>query len=439
MPDTPRRPPQPAAPPNMDGTIGRPFTPFTPGRVIGKLPREKIQGSNLTPEERRLIEQAGGDPEDAVALHDTPLSDALAEQIEALRRNADKVEGTPVPADTPPIKIPEPVDINKLPPDKQAEIMKALDEAKAYQAAERDSIAPDAISQIPGMAEAYRTARGHPDDVLLVDDMNVEQQASPPPQDSFDPTAASAPAPEAVPFPQDTTSQRPAQEHGVAEATTEGNNPGSKPPDGFDPVEPPAPPPPAPPATPPAGAGGGGGGGSVRKTHCPQCHFDLSKDPEEISQHMKLSFVSSVLGEGRFRQEYKMFGGRMVVILRGLLPSELDLAQHQLAQDIQLKRVLTNAEYKYMFENYKLAMAIEKLIRDGAQQIFKPVAELPYDSKRFVTALPQLTDWFNNHVYKTDSVRRTIGQKWLTFGKIQDRLEARATDPDFWKAIEGAT
>ena len=433
MADTPRRPPQAAAPPQGQSPLQQ---PFPPGKIIGKLPKDKVAGSNLTPTERKLLEQAGGNVDDPVALHDTPLSEALAEQVASLRRKADQVEGTPVPADTPPLKIPEPVDINQLPPEKQRETLAAVKAAMDYQAAERDSYAPEEIAQIPGMNEAYRAAAGHPDDVQIVDDMS-----QPPAQQT---AVAPEPAPATVAFdptraaPTDTTSQQPYQQPGRAESSTDGNNVGSAGPDkAFDPVEPPAQPPPSPPKQP--SGGGDAGGGKRHLAHCPQCNYNLSKDPLEITPHQKLSFMAVVLGEGRFRQEYPMFGGKMHLTLRGLLPSELDLAQHQLAHDTQTKRVLTPVEYNYMFENYKLAMAMERLDRNGQVLTFRPVAELTYDATKFVTPLPQLTAWLNDNVYKTDNVRRTIGQHWLTFGKIQDKLEARADDPDFWKAIEGAT
>lgn len=437
MSQDPRRPPAAARPAQGEQL------PFEPGQVVGRVPRTAVTGDSLTPLERQVLEQGGAVEGEVPDLSGTEVGQRLAAQIERARQAADPehVEGTPVPADTPPVPPPKITNIQDLDPRQQAEVRQRLESFRAQQQHEAAGTPPENIRDIPGMDEAYQAAvHGGPlPPIEVVDDLSRPQaasqsQAAQEPAAAFDPREGAQPEPPAM---------QPAQigpgsdDYGTR-AEPPPPPPPPEPPDagGFDPTEPDQP------EEGPDRQQGeqqqnqDAGGKTVRPANCPRCGWDLAAQVVEPSVQDKLAYAATVLGEGRFRKEYAVFDRRIVFTLRSLLPSELDLAQHQLAWDTRENRIATPAEYDYMFNNYKLAMSIERLHRAGqAPLTFKPVATLPRTQDR--TPLPSLTAWFNEHVYTTDTVRRVIGQQWLQFGKLMDHLEARAPSPDFWKEIEG--
>lgn len=441
MPSEPRRPPGAAQP------AQRQQLPFQPGQIIGHVPRDAVSGSTLTPLERQILEQGGAAEGEIPDLTETDIGRRIAKQITQARQAAtvEQVEGTPIPANTPPIKIPKPIELQDLSAEEQAEVRRQLDSFREQAAYEDAGEAPEDISGIPGMREAYRTA-AHGDTGLppieIVDDMaSAKPQTIQQPTPTFDPRESVM---QGHPGPRIAKSSDPDwhNQPSAPQATSPPPPPPPpKDPGGFDPTEPPE----------DTGDGPEGqqpeqqhkrhqeqaGGQNVHPTHCGRCGWKLDDQVSEPSVHDKLAYVQTVLGEGRFRKEYMIFDRRIVFILRSLLPSELDLAQHQLAMDVQKGRIATAVEYDYRYNNYKLAMSIERLQRAGkAPMVLQPVGKLTFDHTKYETALPSLVTWFDENVYMSDTVRRLIGQEWMRFGKLFDHLESRAAEPSFWKGIE---
>jgi hypothetical protein len=115
---------------------------FQPGQVID--PRF------MTAFEKKQLESIGWEK-------GTPVPGNAAELIAAIQQEA-SVEGLlPVPADTPPLVVPPPIDISRLPQAKQQELREALEQAGRYHDEFREQEAA-AAGLAPGVAEAMRVA-----------------------------------------------------------------------------------------------------------------------------------------------------------------------------------------------------------------------------------------------------------------------------------------
>ena len=169
--------------------------PLRPGTLIGRVPRSVVRDQDeLTPQELALL-QAGawqtGDP--LPDLEDTAAAKRLRDAVGWVTQNAIPVPGeAPLPLDTPPLPAFNPVPVEALPAEKQAEVYKTFDELAelrdavigAKYAAEDE--VPAAVLAAPGaaaainMARQARIAQGH--GIGIVNDLDNKPTAEAQPQ-----------------------------------------------------------------------------------------------------------------------------------------------------------------------------------------------------------------------------------------------------------------
>lgn len=413
-----RKLPPPAPPANQQRL------PLPPGTVIGKVSKAQVndpQADYLTDFERAVLLKGGWQPGQPIPdLTKTQFGAEMTERFNAIRRHAETSADnmTPLPPDTPPVRMPDPVDISSLPPEKQRELRDAIAQAMQAEQVAKAQTVPQTISHIPGMAEAYATAVGGPapPPIAIVDDsastFNPTVTATPTPPPAALPVVA-GPTTANLDFKEEIRRMEEEQrfhqeqqaklqeEMKVAAAADPGDSAGGE-----------IPPPEV----------------------CPKCGHHVRLAVVEFTQQDKEAFVATLLGSTRFRKEYEMFAGNIVLTLRSLTPDETDMILFQLDQETIGEQILSRAQYVRRMADYKLAASIERLARrGGAVHAFKPITEVAYDKTKYKTPLPQLLEYLHGQVFITDHVRRVCGQQWVRFQDLFELLEQRQDDPDFYE------
>lgn len=166
---------------------------------------------------------------------------------------------------------------------------------------------------------------------------------------------------------------------------------------------------------------------------CARCGHIHGTPMVEVTDTDKYHYCQTILGSQRFRKVYEAYGGRLKFTFRSLTPLESNMAFDQADNDMATSKITTGMQYMRRLEDYRLAMALERLERqDKAPMEFQEVNELAYADDVFTTPLPQLIEFIHGKVFVSDHVRRTVGQHWMVFQQLLETLEAKARDPDFF-------
>jgi len=388
-----RTPPAPPPPPrpSLKESLGPAL--FRPGQVLD--PRY------MTAMEREQLTALGWD-------EGQPIPGNAAELIAAAQKEA-AGELLPVPADTPPLQMPAPVDINRLPAAKQAELREALKEAGRYQQQFAATQAAGA-GMGPGIAEAIQVsedvARDNPaGGVSVVDDR---------------PAAAAARGP--VPaVPHLAGWQRPEPPPGTGPA-------------GWQRPEPPAA---APPASPPVGDLSDTGAAGIN--HCPHCSWDLKRpDPSAPDDDDKRAYLMATLGGPghRFTREAALLGGSVKIGYRELTGGEADAALTQIADDVRNGRIVGDGEWWQRLMDYRMTQAIAYIEVRGVGRVHEGVdlTDIESDDGQ-PTPYPALVAHLLASVLASESLRRAVGQGFMRFQRLCEKLEANADEASFWDGI----
>jgi len=393
--DNEQRPRPPVAPAQPMAPQEQPFPPGTVARLHMDKP---LREADLDDIEKEALRKAGWQEGNPVPdLTQTQMAKGIQEKIEKFRTQQDGVgDMTPVPLDTPPITMPEPVDIADLPIDQQQEIQAAVVQAKAFDQQYQQEAQSENIMTVPGMAEAYQVAN-QSDGPQVVDDMPARptRAAEPPSSDGFDPTLE---AQEAAATQQGKAQADKAQEPDTADDTA-------------------------------------GGTLDAAIANCPKCNHHLATPVIEFDATDKLVYMQHIEGAARFEKEYSLFGGRVIVRFRNLTTAESDLIMDQTDEDVRSGR-LVHVSYVRRLEDYRMAAAVSQIRMAGNRSFtLPPVTEVKYaDDEK--SALPQIYRWLSTEVLTTEHLRRAVGMSWLRFQAVLNLLDSRSEDADFWPPIE---
>lgn len=383
----PPTPPPPARPNPGPG-------PLEPGMLD---PGTVIDPRYITADERQQLEAIGWQPGERIPGNAPDI-------IRAAQQEA--TVGGPLPLDPtrPPLTIPEPIDISRLPRQKQEEIRRSLEWA-AQQIEEQRAFQEETAGLPSGVAEAVRVAEQttRPAGGVTV----VDDRPSPPPPHGPAPRAAQPP--------------------------------------GQSPPPPPPPPQPGPRrATPPPGDLTPTGAAGL--THCPHCSWDLKRpDLTEPDLTDKRAFLAAALAwpPRRFTREYPLLDGQARLGLRSLTSHEADTALVQVGIDYRTGTVVGDGEWWQRLMDYRMAQAIDYLDIDRVGRVYEgqELADILYDTEgkpRGWTAYPGLRDHILTEVLPGESLHRVVGQTFMAFQRLADKLEANAGNRDFWTGIGSA-
>lgn len=285
------------------------------------------------------------------------------------------------------------IDINVIPEDGVAAVKQMLTDAKgaAAKLAERAAENAKMANMSPAAAAAYQQ---------LLDQEAAQAQII---DDRQDAPAAPVSAPEPAPAPPPPPAPEPAQE----------------PPKPVDPA-------PAP---------------MTILPFCPRCGWDMrQKFDVEVTDQDKHDFLAAVLGNQRFKRDFSLMGGKVVLTFRTPLAEENKLVHRQLVFDQNAGRIATEAEWFTQMIEYRLAISLEKVTDDKG----KPLSVVP-ETREFKytpppeeplqTPLVSMLDYINSTVLAHEVIRRLAGQHLRHFQRLVEALEAMALEPSFWNGI----
>jgi len=373
--------------------------PMRPGTVIGRVPLDAVRGTEeLTETEHVLVREAMAAPVDA-APSSVKITDDLQDQVATVvAKAADHSHLNPIDPSTPAIDPPEPVDVDTLPPAERAEALRVFQEmdelqdsmtAKRQAAKHKRMAAKRAMMAKPGAAAAVAVA-------TAAAEAERERDVPAPP--------AAADAPPAPPFKLKEKGPDPVDEEPEAPQT-----------DGFD-------------AGPIEGAGGDLAGTTV---NCPRCNHDLNGELVTPTNEDVAAYLAAIMGEARFRKEINLFGGRVKVVFRGLLPREVDMALQLADQEMANGKIQHIMQYVRIAETYKMAMGVESVTRAGQGPVTLPEVDA-IDVDEGESPILALKEYIDNDICTTDSLRRAISSQWVQFNQVLQYMEAKAEDPDFF-------
>jgi hypothetical protein len=187
--------------------------------------------------------------------------------------------------------------------------------------------------------------------------------------------------------------------------------------------------------------------GLAGMTHCPHCHWDL-KRPDETQPDLsdKRAFLASALAwpPRRFAREMSLLDGNVKVGFRSLTSREADAALAQVALDFRAGDVVGDGEWFQRLMDYRMTQSIDYIEMSGVGRVYEgqELDDIQYDTDgkpRGWTALPDLRAYLLAEVLTGESIRRVIGQSFMRFQRLNDKLEANASNQDFWEGIGSRT
>jgi hypothetical protein len=175
---------------------------------------------------------------------------------------------------------------------------------------------------------------------------------------------------------------------------------------------------------------------------CPRCGWDMKhKYDVDVTDNDKEEFLVTLLGGSRFRREYELAGGKIVVRLRSLLADENFLIQRQLLLDQNNREILSEAEWFLRLAEYRLACSLESIVDGNGKPIFinpelTSISFTPPADKPTQTALTVMRPEINTKALAHEVTRRIVHSYLRRFQRLVEALEAMVLEPSFWTGIE---
>lgn len=283
------------------------------------------------------------------------------------------------------------IDANLMPEDAIEKVKNMLKEAKDFAAKKDKQAALDSATanMAPSVAEAYKKMVADEDGPQIIDDRGEEEEENSTTQD-------------------DNSEQEQTADAGEEERSS-----------AFDPLAPP-----------------------VILPFCQRCGWDMrNKFDVKVTDKDKHDFVISILGGTRFKRDFPLMGGKLVITFRSMLAEENNLVHRQLILDQQNKEIVTEPEWFLRFFEYRLACSLESLSDDDGKKIaiVPELSEFPFQpppDNPLQTPINQLLQYVNKTVLPHEVTRRLVGTHLRQFQRLVEALEAMALDPSFWEGIE---
>lgn len=174
---------------------------------------------------------------------------------------------------------------------------------------------------------------------------------------------------------------------------------------------------------------------------CQRCGYDnRQKFDIQVTDLDKQDFLAAVLGNKRFKRDFELMGGNLVLTFRTPLADENKLLHRQLVFDQHAGRVVTEAEWFTQMIEYRMAVSLDK-ISDKNGKILSVVPEMsefkytPPPDEPLQTPLVAMLAYVNTTVLAHEVIRRLAGQHLRHFQRVVEALEAMALEPSFWHGI----
>lgn len=169
---------------------------------------------------------------------------------------------------------------------------------------------------------------------------------------------------------------------------------------------------------------------------CPRCGWDMRQRFEIVPTDLdKEDFLAAALGGTKFKRDYPMFGGKMVVMFNTILADENKMIHRQLVLDQESKRIVTEAEWFVQMLEYRMALSLVAIVDANGKPtaVVPALGELPAVDGE--SPIVTLTNYVNTKVLAHEVTRRLVGQHLRQFQRLVEALEAMALEPSFWNGI----
>ena len=301
-------------------------------------------------------------------------------------------QALPVDEDTPPVRLPKEVDIDSLPPERQAALRQFLAGYKQMMESGEDAVP---FVPLPGIEEP-----AWPPGKVRVTDSGEDHSKG----------TVIRGKNEAADKPANGKAEDSKPEAGKTDKPTAGTT-----------------------------------GGLNPMARCPRCDHELAKPIDLVPELAdKLIFMQAILGDKRFKKTFDLFGGRVKITLRSLVINEAELCITQVSYDRRDGKIIDYDQALMALMDYRLALALDSFqIGDKFQELPEDLdgweIDIPKPGKGVPqTKLPQIVKWLHEQTaIGRESLWRVAGQTSQRFQKLHDYLESRSQDENFWKAIDG--
>lgn len=173
---------------------------------------------------------------------------------------------------------------------------------------------------------------------------------------------------------------------------------------------------------------------------CPHCGYNQNYgDVADVTDEDKINFLQALLGLQPFSKSYTVFGGRLRITVRTLLPHEADLCFRQLYLDRTHARTKNSAEEAECLARYKSSIQVTSVVGPGImytgpENISQRIAAHEDDTE--TTVMSTLWQEFSQRVDTTETMHRLLLGTVLKFDRLVKRLEDNVDNTDFWPAID---
>lgn len=170
---------------------------------------------------------------------------------------------------------------------------------------------------------------------------------------------------------------------------------------------------------------------------CPRCGWDMRQKFDIVPTDLdKEDFVATILGNTRFKRDYKLMGGKMTVAFKTILAEDNKMIHRQLVLDQEAKKIVTDAEWFVQMLEYRMALSLDYITNgDGKPTVVVPeLGTLPAVANE--SPLETLANHVNSTYLAHEVTRRLVGTHLRQFQRLVEALEAMALEPSFWNGID---
>lgn len=184
--------------------------------------------------------------------------------------------------------------------------------------------------------------------------------------------------------------------------------------------------------------------GADHATTCARCSWPVNVPFEIVpTEADKKVFLVALLGLGRFEKRYDRLGGHLHVYFRSLTSRESIILQEQLGAMVRNGESRGDAEYYANMVEFRLAMSVSRLVAGGntvysVESLEEWAAKHPPLASEQIqpTPIPRLRDYFYANGATQEPIRRILGETFKEFQQLVGLLEDKTSEPDFWSGIE---
>lgn len=177
--------------------------------------------------------------------------------------------------------------------------------------------------------------------------------------------------------------------------------------------------------------------------NCPHCGFNrYSSDPIEVTPDDLFNYKLAFRTQSPFRRRYVLLGGEVAVTFRDLSTKENALIIRQTMIDQKQMSTLTDSDSEPEYWRdpvlYRTMVALDRIEMAGADAIIMdPIFDLWDTLEKPASHDTKLISYFQeimSGLIKTEQMQSIVCQSYRHFSLLLDKLSRRAGDPNFFAA-----